>query len=204
MHSVPYTPTTFRFAAHRTGANRRAFRLGLVVVILLLSAVYGPTQTPPPAEHQVKAAIVANLAKYVDWPSHAFASSNSPLVLVVIAPPPLEDELRRMTAGKAVEGHALDLQRADPKSGHPPAAHILFLSGMDRKQAAEMLRACQGQPVLTVVDASSDAPEGAIITLVRKNNTVRLEINTAAAKECQLGISSKLLSVADTTKGRGR
>ncbi len=172
------------------------------VLLLLLSVADAPAQTSPPSELQVKAAIVVNLPKYVEWPERAFASSNSPIVLAVLGPASLEEELRKMVAGKVVGGHPLECRRLEP--GQPAAfvPHVLFVSGSEPEPARAASRAYLGQPVLTVVDGPADRAEGTVITLVRKDNKVRLEINVATAKEAGLSISSKLLSVADVVKGR--
>jgi hypothetical protein len=46
------------------------------------------------------------------------------------------------------------------------------------------------------------AQSGGIINFMLKNGNVRLEVNLAAAKKAGLTISSRLLAVADTVKGK--
>lgn len=174
------------------------------VLFLLLSVAASPAQTSPPSELQVKAAIIVNLPKYVEWPEQSFASSNSPIVLAVLGPANLEEALRRMVAGKVVGGRRLECRWLEPGKPAQFVPHVLFVSGSDPGQAKAVLRAHLGQPVLTVVDGQANRAEGTVITLVRKDNKVRLEINLTTANEAGLSISSKLLSVADVVKGRAK
>lgn len=195
------------FAAGRASGRDRVVVLrfvGVVLLFCLLGVVSTPAQPATPSEQQVKAAIVVNLPKYVEWPSEAFVSSNSPVMVSVCAPATLEEEMRLMTAKKVVGNRALELQHFEAGSDSRPLPHVLLLSGMDRKQAEALLRRCKGKPVLTVVDGDGGAPVGGIVILARKDKKVRLQIDAAAAKEAGLSISSKLLGVADLNTGGGR
>ncbi len=194
------SPTAWRTVFRHT---QRCIPAATLAALFLVPG-RGAAQPSPPSENQVKAAIVVNLPKYVEWPAGAFSASNSPIVLGIVAPPELENELRKMTAGKVVDSRKLELRRIEPGASDQPWPQILFVSGADAKPAAELLLKCQGRPVLTVVDGAINKLEGGIITLTRKDNKVRLEIDVAAAKDAQLTISSKLLGVADAVKGRGR
>lgn len=161
-------------------------------------------QPAPPLEYQVKAAIVVNLPKYVEWPEAAFAGSTTPIVLQVFTSDALAEELQKMAAKKTVGGRPLELQRSEPGGTAQPPPHILLLSGLEPKQADDLLKKYQGKPVLTVVDGDANKVPGGIIYLARKDNKVRLQVDLNAAKAAGLPISSKLLGVADIIKGRDK
>jgi hypothetical protein len=56
--------------------------------------------------------------------------------------------------------------------------------------------------VLTVGESDQFTDQGGVINFVEKQGKIRLEINLAAARLANLQISSKLLSVADSVKGK--
>src|SRR5207249_11869763 len=89
----------------------RAFRGGVAALALLLtfsaqrSGQSAPTEKP--GEYQVKAAIVFNLAKYVEWPAQAFADDSSPLILGILGEDKFGDDFRRMVEDKTINRRAL-------------------------------------------------------------------------------------------------
>jgi len=173
--------------------------------LALLGSIAGSHAQPtPPLESQVKAAIVVNLPKYVEWPEAAFAASNTPIALRVFTSDALADALQKMAAQKTVGDRPLELQRGEPGGHAQSPPHILLLSGLEPKQADDLLKRCQGKPVLTVVDGDANTVPGGIVYLARKDNKVRLQVDLNAAKIAGLPISSKLLAVADTVKGRNQ
>ncbi len=71
--------------------------------------------------------------------------------------------------------------------------HILFINLTD---TSELFSSLRHQSVLTVSDHDLNK-DGGIIRFFTRNNKVRLAINVLAAKEARLGISSKLLRLAE-------
>ena len=57
-------------------------------------------------------------------------------------------------------------------------------------------------PVLTVGESSQFTRNGGIINFMKKENTVRFEVDLNAAQLARLQISSKLLKVADIVHGK--
>jgi hypothetical protein len=55
-------------------------------------------------------------------------------------------------------------------------------------------------PVLTVGDTDGFASEGGIVNFKIEAGRVRLQINMVAAERARIGISSKLLSLAEIVK----
>jgi hypothetical protein len=170
-------------------------------LLLFLLAFVAPSfaATDPPLEYQVKAAFLFKFGDYVDWPGSAFQTSNSPATLCILGDDPFGEALDKAIAGKHIGDRPIALRRL-ANVIDAPGCQILFISG--KADVPEVLAAVRGMNILTVTDAAPSARAG-IINFVLKDNRVRFEIDDAAASINGLGISSKLLSLAISTKPRG-
>ena len=146
-------------------------------------------------EYQVKAAFLYNFAKFVDWPGDAFGNTNAPLVIGVIGDDPFGGALDQAINGKTINGRPLVVRRLrwgqDLRS-----CHIIFISSSERQRLPQIIQSLKGASVLTVGDMGQFNQQGGIINFILEANKVRFEINSSAAGQARLRISSKLLSLA--------
>ncbi len=175
-------------AATRRAALRRV-ALGLA---LMAAAPAIPARAAPAvAEYRIKAAFLYKFLSYVEWPPGALP--DGPLVIGVIGPESVADELRQVTAGQSVNGHPVSVQQL---AGSDTVAdvHVLFLAGKEGDSPTDELATARGQPVLTITESDIDA--GAVINFVVVDDRVRFDIALPAADANQLKISARLLNVA--------
>ncbi len=77
------------------------------------------------------------------------------------------------------------------------ACHILFIpASAAAEQKATAIQKLQGTPTLLVGEEPGFAKQGGTINFFFEENRIRFEINTDTARQDQLKISSKLLSLA--------
>lgn len=147
------------------------------------------------AEYLIKAGFTYNFAKLIDWPSGAFAQANSPIVIGVLGVDPFNGTLDDVLKGKQANGRAFEVRHlkwgADVRG-----CNILFVSDSETPHLDELFRTIKGLPILTIGEAAGFAQRGGIINFVVADNKVRFEINTDAAKQANISISSRLLSLA--------
>ncbi|MEP7340325.1 MAG: YfiR family protein [Acidobacteriota bacterium] len=176
--------------------------LALVMVVFFAMSLVPASEARAQAasEYQVKAAFLYNFAKFVEWPSEAFSNGGAPLVIGVIGDDPFGSAIDQTIKGKSINGHPLTITRL--KWGQNlRACHILFISSSERKRLAQVLESLKGSSVLTVGDMDQFSQQGGIINLVMDASKVRFEINTSAADQARLKISSKLLILAKPVRG---
>lgn len=142
-------------------------------------------------EYKVKAAFLYNFTKLVEWPTNAFASDQSPLLVGILGKDPFGKELDDLTTGRAVNGHALQLVRFSAVE-QITNCHILFICESERRKLDSILDVARGKPILTVGDMKGFETRG-MITLVKSNDSINLRINLAAAQEARLQLSSRLI-----------
>ena len=82
-------------------------------------------------EYRVKAAILFNLAKFVDWPKDTFASATAPLVLCVLGPDPFGSVLDETLNGRLIGKRPLVPMRVMEVT---QGCHMLFITGGERKR----------------------------------------------------------------------
>jgi hypothetical protein len=144
-------------------------------------------------EYQVKAAFLLNFAKFVEWPSNAFADSDSPVAICILGKDPFGRAIDDLVQGEQANGRKLIVRRMN-ELPTPRACQVVFAEG-STKDVAKTLNGL-GRSVLTVGEGGSFLRDGGIIAFVIENRRVRFDINQTAAETAALKLSSKLLSVA--------
>jgi hypothetical protein len=172
----------------------------LLISALASSALSNQGQPAAPSEYQVKAAFLYNFAKFIEWPVEAFKSENPSLIVGIVGADPFGSALEQTLAGKSANGRALTIRRL--KWGQSLRdCHILFISASERKRLAQILESLRGASVLTVSELENFHQQGGITTFILEENKVRFAINTEAAEQARLKISSKLLILAKPVNG---
>jgi hypothetical protein len=172
------------------------FLIGMALGSGLLSSLRAGDAAP--SEAQVKAAFLLNFPKYIEWPTNAFAETNSPIVVAVLGADGVADEFATMSEGRTIEGRPVRLVRVTaPELSRD--CHILFIGGQNRK-LADSLSKLRGLNVLIVGESDGFLDAGGMINLARHDRRIVLEVNVDSIRAAGLKVSSKLLAVA-TLKG---
>lgn len=174
--------------------------LAVLSAAVLFFATAGAAGAAGSLEAPVKATYLYKFVPFVEWPAAAFTSPTQPVVLCLLGGDPFGAVLDQAVRGQRIGARAIvvhRLARADKATG----CHVLYLSAPRAPAAAEILQSAHGAPVLTVTDQAAGA--GGIVNFVLRENRVRFTIDSRAAAENGLTISSKLLSLAlDARAGR--
>jgi hypothetical protein len=176
------------------------FILGLCWLGWGLAGTAGAADAPP-TDTQVKAALLYNIAKYVDWPAPSFASTSAPVVVGIAGGGGFGAEFEKLIAGKQIGDRPIQIRRV-AREPDLKECHALFIGATDKKQQAELLDWAKKLPVLTVGESDDFLAQGGIIRFVLKENKVRFQVNLKPARQAQLGISARVLSVADAVLGK--
>jgi YfiR/HmsC-like len=142
-----------------------------------------------------------NFTKYVEWPDAAFEQADAPITIGVVGENHFGEDLKKSVEGKSVNGRKIIIVPLETESDWSKC-RILFISGSEKKRLAEIMAKVGTLPVLTVGETEQFTQQGGMVNFTRKDGKVRLEINLTAAEKAKVGISSKLLSVADVVRGK--
>ena len=98
----------------------------LILLIGLRQTVYGVDYLP---EYKLKAAVLLNILKFVDWPTAAFLSEDAPLLIGVLGIDPFGPFMEEALDGRKIKGR------------HVQIKYSLMLRSHDEKEQG--LRSCK-------------------------------------------------------------
>ncbi len=166
----------------------------LVIIFAMLSGSAATFAASPPANvYQVKTAFVYNFFKFISWPQDASPSPEAGITICVLGSDPLGDALESLT-GKEVNGKTLLVKRLRKKE-EANSCNALYICRSEQARIGSILKGIKGN-VLTIGDIKYFASSGGIINFVVVKNRVSFEINTDAAAQAGIRISSQLLKLA--------
>ena len=189
---------------HKRAKNSMFRRLQILIVALSISLSWAPgafAQSPDASdssEYLIKAGFIFNFAKFVEWPSNAFAQPDSPIVIGILGTDPFGTIIDKIVQDKKIGTRGFVVKRlkwgADLKELRE--CKILFIGASERAHMDELVQMLRGLPVLTVGETPGFAERGGVIRFVLEDNRVRFEVNVVAARQADLTISSRLLTLA--------
>ena len=171
--------------------------LKLCMFVILWSGA-GALQAAP--EYRIKAALLYNLARMVEWPNETIQSAKEPFPICFIGEEPFGDALDALRE-KDVRNRPLAFHK-DIAPGQAESCAILFISPSEDGRLEEILQQTATLPVLTVGDVAGFAERGVIVNMQRDEKKVKLEINMKAAERAGLTISPTLLELATKVEGK--
>jgi YfiR/HmsC-like len=179
-------------------------RQGILIIALSIALSGAPeafaqaSDASDSSEYLIKAGFIYNFAKFVDWPSAAFAQPDSPIVIGILGTDPFGNLIDRIIENKKIGARGLVVKRlkwgTDLKD--LKECKILFVGTSEKAHLDDLLQIVKTLPILTVGEAPGFAERGGVIRFVLEDNRVRFEINVEAAHQADLTISSRLLTLA--------
>ncbi len=143
-------------------------------------------------EYELKAAFLFNIAKFVEWPSAAFADASAPIVVGVAGEDPFGARLDQVLNGQTVNGRPFRVERFRGMA-EVRGCHIIFLNGV--KAGVSRVEA------LTVGDSKDFCARGGMVGLQIQDGRLVLEVNLVVVSRSGLKISAQLLKLAKIVDG---
>jgi hypothetical protein len=149
----------------------------------------------------IKAGLIYNFAKYVEWLAGTFPTGDAPIVIGVLGNDSFAATLGEVVEGKKINGRRLMLKKLrwskDPKDlKELKDCNMLYVAAAEAAHGDEVIQMLKGAPILTIGDFPDFARHGGIINFILEDSKVRFEVNVDAAKQSDLNISSYLLGSA--------
>jgi len=146
-------------------------------------------------EHQIKAAYLGQIGRYVEWPPEAFPNPQSPFLIGVFVEDPVTSNLLQFAQTRKIQDRTIEIRKCSENS-NLAAFQILFLPAtLDPKLQAEIVQRTAGQHVLLVGDGLTLLKTGCSISFVIEENKLRLFIARKTIERQGLTVSAKLLQV---------
>lgn len=182
----------------KTSRPAHAVRRAVVVAAMGIAwrLACGASSDTPATEYEVKAAFIYKFLTFVEWPTQAFESADTPFLIGVVGSDKVAEELALVVANRNANGRpvkARRLQRGDKVAD----LHAMFIGRAENaKSAAQWIDAVKARPVLIVSESDDIFVQGSAINFVVIDDKVRFDVALRAAEQANLKISSRLLAVA--------
>jgi len=183
---------TYRWTGNFLATTGRACAMLFTALILT-----GMQQAPQDneRENQLKAVFLYNFTQFVEWPSSAFSTPDSPFIIGVLGKNPLGTYLEEVSEGETASGHPIMIKYYSSVIPEISTCQILFINKTfrDVEQATQLAK---GKPILTVSDHENFMKRAGMLRFFVQEGKIRFEINTDVSSSSGLIISSKLMRVA--------
>ncbi len=182
-------------AGHGIGQPYSSLIFLLVVGTLAISPRFARAQENRVGEYELKAAILYNLTRFVEWPAAAYPDPQTPTTLCILGRDPFGSSLTTLISKNATNGKPVLLRHLRYEETIRNC-HLLYVSSSERKIITQIFTTLKGSNVLTVGEMDQFAARGGVIQFALQDKQVRFEINLEAASRGGLKISSRLLVLA--------
>ena len=179
--------------SRRTGVLSHLLRAAIAMI--LCAGVIEPQFVPPAStesfalEYKVKAAFLLNFTKFIEWSG---SESMPAFSICLVGDDPFGPVLDKMVQGESVGGRKIIVQRTSRDAAK--GCQIAYIAKSERNPK-EILSGLAPN-VLTVGEGESFIRDGGVLAFVIDKGRVRFDISLAAARNEQLTVSSRLLTVA--------
>jgi YfiR/HmsC-like len=175
-------------------SRRRGAGIAGVALIALLATqpALAAGSGPGAPDVAVKAALLFNFGKFVQWPALA---AKAPLVICVVGDGQIATAVSQTVRGQNINGHELQVRQPE-ESTTWRTCHLLFIAAAETRRSAAGLGGIRTAPILTVSDGQGFADTGGIIELFVDDGKIRFAINVDATARAGLQLSSRLLLLA--------
>lgn len=141
----------------------------------------------------MKAALLFNLALFVEWP--ASGQTSSPFVIGILGEDPFGAVLEEIVADERVRGRPIEIERSH-EVADLLTSDILFVAPSEARGLEGILAALSGRPILSVGELPGFCELGGMVELGLERGRVGVELNLAEAERSGLSFDSRLLRVA--------
>ncbi len=169
--------------------------------LLLTLCVWGGTIPVARAqaiyEYDLKAVLLYNFTRFVEWPLETFAQRDTPWVIGILGRDPFGRVLDNVVRPETFQNRRIVVERYRDVAA-VRSCHILFVAASEKDNLPRILAALRGRPILIAGDYEGFALDGGMIGF-KKNpvGKIELRINLPAIRESGLIVSAKLLRVAE-------
>jgi hypothetical protein len=180
------------------------------IVVLILAVLAVPSKAVANGVHalkvdKAKAAFTLNIAKFVTWPEQ-IVRVRPEIVRLCLYQSSTLLEAFSIIEGKHVGSREVSAVKVIDSVSQGSGCDVLFIPSMTLRAFADEVAMANSLPVLTIADATNEdqlgvARYGVVVSLVRKQSSMGLEVNITEAENKQLKLSSELLKLAHIIDG---
>ncbi len=185
--------TTRRQSAGFAGKSLQVF---ILVMLILIQAPSLASEDESETRDLIRAAMVFNFCKFVDWPRE---NQPNELVLGVMGSHISQPDFSSIN-GKTVRDLPV-LVKAVNSESDLAQCNLVFIADVPQQRMLDAFATSRNESILTISETEDFCTQGGIIQMVPRRGKMRFFINRDAANEAGLTMSSQLLKMARIVEG---
>lgn len=186
----------------KRSAIRRAFLLIATAVALVSIPPLASVAIGGMNEYDVKAAYLANLGRFVIWPTKGKNDPAPSFPICILGVDPFGRTLDRAVDGQQIDGGPVIARRISMPE-QAAGCRVLFIGESESDSLDAALAALSHVPILTVSDMPRFIERGGMVGFVVEDSRVRFQVNLDAVKAAGFALSSQLIKLATLVKTNG-
>lgn len=179
--------------------HRRLKKISLLGFALasLLGGWVAPARADVSREYDLKAVLLFNLTRFVEWPAAAFPDPDAPMIIGILGQDPYGETLDEVVRTESYGRHKIQVVRYRTIEA-VRNCQILYVGSSEQPNLPRILRGLAGRPILSVGEFDGFATAGGMVRLFQNaEGKIRIRINLGAVRAAGLTVSGKLLRVAE-------
>jgi hypothetical protein len=179
---------------------RKGGRRSLIAAVVCggLLSVLAAVPVRAQSEETLKSQFILNFARFTTWPSAAFSSPSSPIVVGFVSAPELAEAFDKIATGKNINGRELKVKTFDSVAAVDDSCQVIVAAGPQGRAVAAKIK---GKHVLLVGQDNGFLDAGGIINLIVDGGKISFEVNLGTAKAASLELDQKLRVLAKSVRG---
>jgi hypothetical protein len=189
---------------HRTPRHGLVRRLGCISLLLALpgflsAPVPAPAQAASADEYEIRAAMLLNLTRFIDWPAAKMDSGHPQFLVCILGQDPITPFADRFLQNQTVDNKPVHVEHLSTLEA-ATSCHMLYVGASERKNLTAASAELMKNNVLIVSERPNATSPNQVIGLPSVDEHVHIEVDLAAAQRSGIGFSSKLLRLATVTR----
>lgn len=168
----------------------------ILVLVLLMQAPTMASNTAGNTQDLIRAAMVFNFCKFVEWPTD---DKPDHLVLGVMSDGFEVPDFSSID-GKSVRDLPLEVRNVYSRT-ELSECNLLFIADSQQMTLQDAFAESRNESILTISEIDDFCTQGGIIQMVPRRGKMRFFINRQAADDAGLTLSSQLLKMAKIVEG---
>lgn len=143
----------------------------------------------------IKADMLCNLARFVQWPDSMVAQNKGQLVVAVLGEDDLAGTIASVLSTRSVNGKPVFVRFAR-RVQDVRGCQIVYIASPELAHQTDVVEALRGTATLTLADLEGFASRGGMVNFAGAAPNIRFEICLTRANRAGLKMSSRLLALA--------
>jgi hypothetical protein len=181
-----------------TRGSAKFWRYGITLMLFAACGISSAGADAQLNPTEFKAAIVAKVLPYVQWPKEALPESPAPFLVGIFGGDPVEPILATLLKDQKLNGRDILVQSIDAATNALPRCQILFVPATHEARWQALSRDAVGAGILTVGESETFTKSGGVFNVLVEQQ--KLEISVKNAKRAGLDINSKLLKISKVVR----